>query len=352
MIKKECNEIRLLASTTTIKYSLDKGITWIIGLDLTYLSNDPINVVIFDEELCLVGTSLGLFYSEDKINWEECKELQRKCITSLIKLKNGGYVAGTISDGIFHSEDGINVWQQTNLRRRWISCLTQCENGDILAGCNSTGIYKSEDDGLVWKKTNMISIPITCIRELENGKYLAGTTEEGIWHSNNKMDWCPSDVRKGFIYTIKTIDDIIYASLLHNGLFYSPNGVRWYKSELPDQTISDIIKTKNGIYIAGIHNFEHQHICVGGNKICLYIMKKKDGHWDKITTIFDKDINAFKEMKDDGIMICANDGVYNSYNNETWIKDENISNEECYIDSANFKKVVNCGKNIFNKISS
>ena len=135
------------------------------------------------------------------------------------------------------SSKSVGTWRQTNGPYGGkITTLYETTNDVLLAGTDGAGVFRSTDHGNSWTPVNTglynepdgRSLKVYAIAEKENKIYIG--TQEALYISTdigNTWQPVPAIQRPGKISGIVILDDHIYVSTLHKGVWQSKDGNSW-----------------------------------------------------------------------------------------------------------------------------
>lgn len=136
-------------------------------------------------------------------------------------------------------------WQPTNgLTADTVFCFG-FKSGSFFAGTNH-GVFRSTDDGTNWTQVNSGLIDTSVHTLMLGGSDVFAGTVSGIFRSTNDGDnWTSLGgwvIAGGWVSSLVTVGDTIFASTYHAGLHFSTdNGASWNPwSSFPNPNISDL----------------------------------------------------------------------------------------------------------------
>lgn len=275
---EETPEGKILAATSEgLFISADQGLSWNTVFDDNMISS-LVNCLETDGKYMYAGIgSKGLFRSEDNgFSWVKSSngiDFKNLIVRDILS-KEGKLYLGT-SNGIYMSEDSAQTWREKNLGvpRSKSNNLEYKANYDevfsIIAGGNSLyaicngGILSLDDMGEKWTliPSNEINVNIVSTLTYDNEAILAGRYfKEGIYKSiDGGITWDKFGLEgKNLQKIVISPNGVIYAGTNGHGIFRTSDyGKTWSELNkgLPkDAYISSMKMTKSGNVLVGIEN--------------------------------------------------------------------------------------------------
>ena len=224
-----------------------------LPLQWEYLVQAPLGILALaaspqydTDHLILVGTTTGLYYSQDDgETWSSAKLPQASstilCFAFSPQFEQDGIIlAGTLEDGVLFSDDGGKTWslRSFGLLDAAVYCLSLSPNfandGIVFAG-TQTALYYSYNHARAWRMLDfpedaapIISLAVSPSFATD-GIVLAGTEAMGIFRSRDRGEsWhrLPLDVCSISAIGYPSTDRLLIAS--EGGVFFSNDqGENW-----------------------------------------------------------------------------------------------------------------------------
>ena len=247
-----------------------------------------IESILYANGIWLVGSSVGVYYSEDSMNWTQGYSVGSgyayvhygnglfvSYAGSVVKWSEDGkiWTTGTISsngtitdiyyangiwlmsayEGIFSSTDG-KTWTRKYVNNNADPFRSVCyANGLWIVGTTNLGLYKSTDNGDTWTQIagDLATYRIDSVT-YAHGLWFAGTYEQGLWWSEDGDTWTQVSDTSGMRFTKKVYyDNLVWLALSYNqGLWWSQDGIHW-SIVIPDDTAYSVFYN-NSLWVAGM----------------------------------------------------------------------------------------------------
>ena len=278
-------------------------------------SNGPSRAYTYDELYIYVGTSQGVFRSDNNgDSWiPKSNGLTSGLTHALIKVNSRLFHTGPF--GVSMSNNLGENWTAAGLSGYDVRCITNIED-TLFVGTIGDGLFKSTDWGENWSPINngSISSNFRAIQSKGNILFAGGQNGTGVFRSTNfGNNWelltngISSAAYRGF--AIK--DQLIVAGSTGAGVFYSiDNGDNWtvINDGLTDLTVFDLELNENYIIAAthnqGVFRYELSNII---------ILLQGDVNGDGIVNVLD-------------ILMAVNLILSNEYNNNADINSDSFIN--------------------------
>ncbi len=252
-------------------YKLDNGKSKLVSDDNLFKNNDIINIHQKDNNLLILTNNEGfIILDKQQITyWKEAnKSLKNKSIYNSIKLKNGSFAVGTISDGIIIiSENGKQLFkmsQENGLNNNTVLALYEDTKGAVWLGLDN-GISSFDINSQIKvfkeKKGRIGSVYATTI--FHDHIYLGSNQGLFVKKYKSKERFELIEGTQGQVWSLNKIDDKLFCG--HD----------------TGTIIIDQKKIINKISIQGTWNVKllKPNIILQGNYNGLYILEKKSNKW-------------------------------------------------------------------------
>lgn len=181
----------------------------------------------------------------EPVKFELSGELETHEINKAIKLKEGGFAIGTISNGVYILDEDLRVRyalnKQNSLTNNTVLALFEDRDGSIWVGLDKgiNQIRKDQNHLLYYDKTGSLGTVFSAV--LDEGKLTLGTNQ-GLFRENHKGEFELVSGTQGQVWSLLQVDGSLLAG--HNSGTYVMAGNRqkflgdqaggWDMSKLPD----------------------------------------------------------------------------------------------------------------------
>ena len=252
-------------------FKIDKGISVLVSDNKFFKSNDIINIHRTQNGLLLLTNTSGfIFLSDKKISfWKKANAYLKGLKTySSIKMRNGGFAIGTISNGvIFLTKDGELSYQislKNGLINNTVLSLFEDWRGNVWLGLDNgiNSIDINSQIKIFWDKEGEIG-SVYASTVFENNLYLG--TNQGLFmkkfNSNERFQIIEGT--EGQVWSLNKIDNKLFCG--HD------SGTLIIKED----------RIINKIPVLGTWDLKkiNENTLLQGNYSGLYILEKKNDRW-------------------------------------------------------------------------
>ncbi len=226
------DQVVIICSNNSVKYSHDNGLTWLTGLVLT--NDELIYSISSSNSDFYIGTNHGNIYKsvDNAANWTTLDGFTLPWTKVFLAATNNNIYAVTNESNVYKSEDNGATWSEINSGLYQSETKSICCSGDsICIGTLSDGIFLSQDSGLSWTQINngLTARHVSSVLISSSGIY--ATTYYGVFfkahEANNWMD-INDGLQRSTTNDFIIRDSIIYA--LHESFIMSKSdnlGENW-----------------------------------------------------------------------------------------------------------------------------
>ena len=282
-------------------YTLKNGKELLIS-DSALLKKYPIcNIFDLEGNLLLFFRKKGFYKFSGKSlkPWRKdtFKKLARYTFYSSLRLKNGGFILGTISDGMYHLDAKGNIHTHINkskgIYNNTILSLKQDKNGNVWLGLdNGISLLNLESPFRIYKDITGVLGTIYAAVVFKNTLYLG--TNQGLFYrklANTNAKFTFIKGTKGQVWSLKVMDKTLFCG--HNaGTFVIENLRAKQISDLPGTwDIKPFPKNKN--------------LLLQGNYSGFSVLEKVKNRWrfkNKIAG-FDNSARYFEFVNDTTLLV-------------------------------------------------
>ena len=289
-------------------FKIENGKEVLISDDVVLKNSTLVNIFSEGNKLVFVTQMKGFYFLENNIlkKWEISanKMIESLSIYSCIKLKNGRFLLGTISNGLYElNEKGavlLNINQQRGLNNNTVLALFEDDENNIwLALDNGISVINFNSPFKVYDDVNGKLGTVYASAIYNNYLYLG--TNQGLYCKkiNETSDFELIHGTNGQVWCLKVFDD---------KLFCGHNLGTYLVHENEAELIADIMGTWD---IKPIKQFEN--LLLQGNYNGLNVLQKNNGKWEFRNKIEGFDISSkFFEFSSDSTVFVSHEykGVY------------------------------------------
>lgn len=211
----------------------------------------------------LAGTQAGIYISTDNGNNWALSGLVNIPVNTIAT--NGSYVFAGTDDEVYFSSNTGTTWTIVNHHNNGLIYFNitalAISGSNIYAGANGGtnlgGVYISTNNASSWTaiSTGISDKNIQSLATI-NSIVFAGTLNNGVWLTNNNAIWTFAGLTNNSINCLSTIGTYLFAGTTTNGVYFSTDyGSNWISASgsgltgLTNKTINAMITSGTNIFV-------------------------------------------------------------------------------------------------------